>query len=285
MCVLIQEKKKNNPSLAQEFAGLGDIYVNDAFSVSHRAGASLAGIPKFLPSCAGLLLEDEIKNLSLEKPQKPFIAIIGGAKLQTKIGVIENLIPKVNKLLLGGAMVFTFYKAQGYNVGDSLYDEDEVKLAQQLLRKYKHKIVLPVDIVVADRFKNNARKKIVAVNEIEAGWRGLDIGPNTIAMFKSLMHDAKTIIWNGPMGVCEFSNFAKGTNEIAKLMASSKGKTIAGGGDSVAAINKLKLAHKFTHISTAGGAALEMLAGKKLPGVEALKIKPKKKKITKKKTS
>lgn len=269
-------EKASDPTLAREFANLGDIFVFDAFAVAHHASASVSEIAKFIPACAGLLVEKEIKHLSLENPRKPFMAIIGGAKLQTKIGVIENLAPKVNKLLLGGAMIFTFYKAQGYNVGDSLFDPKEVKVAKKLLKKYREKIVLPVDVVIANKFANNAKRWVVPINEIPDGWGGLDIGPHTIAMFRQLLHEARTVIWNGPMGVFEFPNFAKGTYEIAKLLASQTDTvTIAGGGDSVAAINKLGLASKFSHISTAGGAALEMLAGKTLPGIEALKQKTK----------
>ena len=261
---------KNDETFAKKLASLADIYVNDGFGQSHRKYASFCGIPKFLPSCAGLLVEKEIKIMgkAMDSPERPFIGIMGGSKVSDKIKLIENLLLKVDKILLGGAMIFTFYKAQGKNIGSSKLDEDGIETAKRLLSNKK--IVLPVDIVVADRFDANANSRIVGVDEIPGNWMGLDIGPKTIANYKKILKDAKTIIWNGPLGVFEFEKFSRGTREIAEFLARIKATTIIGGGDSAAAVEKFGCAGKLTHVSTGGGASLEFFEGKTLPGILAL---------------
>ncbi len=264
------EETENNEKFAKKLARLGDIFVNDAFSVTHRDQASVTGIPKFLQSCAGLLLEKEIKIMgkAMEAPERPFIGILGGAKVSDKIKVIENLLTKVDKLLLGGAMIFTFYKAQGKNIGNSKLDESGVETAKKLLQNKK--IVLPVDVVIADKFDANANSKTVSVDSIPDNWLGLDIGPESVKKFKDILKTAKTVVWNGPLGVFEFDKFANGTKEIAEYLTTLNATTIVGGGDSAAAVEKFGYADKLTHVSTGGGASLEFFEGKKLPGIEAL---------------
>ncbi len=267
------EERKNDPSFAQQLAKLGDIYVNDAFGSAHRAHASTEGVAHYLPAVAGFLMEKELNFLgkALEAPERPFIAILGGAKISDKIGVIQNLLGKVDALLIGGGMANTFLQAQGYDMAESLVEEDSLDTAKQLLQEGEGKIFLPVDLVVADAFDASANHKVVPVDEVPAGWRALDIGPATVAHFSNRLAGAKTVVWNGPMGVFEFPAFAKGTVAIAQALADLKDAvTIIGGGDSVAAVKQAGLADKITHISTGGGASLEFLEGKTLPGVAAL---------------
>ena len=272
------EEEANDPEYAKRLAALGDIYVNDAFGTAHRAHASTEGVAHYFDVKApGFLMEKELDYLSntLESPNRPFVAILGGAKLSDKIPVIENLIPKVDKLLLGGGMVFTFFKAKGYEIGNSIFEEDKLSLVKELLDRGKEKMFLPSDIVVGDKFEASAARKEVDVESIPSGWMGLDIGPDTIKKYKAKIRGAKTIVWNGPMGVFEFDPFSNGTKEIATALAEETAKgacTIIGGGDTISAIKKFGFEHKITHISTGGGASLQLLAGKKLPGVEALKV-------------
>ncbi|XP_074581731.1 phosphoglycerate kinase, cytosolic [Curcuma longa] len=274
-----KEEEKNDPEFAKKLASLADLYVNDAFGTAHRAHASTEGVAKFLkPSVAGFLMQKELDYLvgAVANPKKPFAAIVGGSKVSTKIGVIESLLEKVDILILGGGMIFTFYKAQGHAVGSSLVEEDKLELATSLLEKAKSKgvsLLLPTDVVVADKFAADANSKLVPASEIPDGWMGLDVGPDSINTFSQTLESTKTIIWNGPMGVFEFEKFAIGTEAIAKKLAELSGKgvtTIIGGGDSVAAVEKAGLADKMSHISTGGGASLELLEGKPLPGVLAL---------------
>ncbi|XP_019183171.1 PREDICTED: phosphoglycerate kinase, cytosolic [Ipomoea nil] len=274
-----KEEEKNDPEFAKKLASLADLYVNDAFGTAHRAHASTEGVAKCLkPAVAGFLMQKELDYLvgAVSNPKKPFAAIVGGSKVSTKIAVIESLLEKVDLLLLGGGMIFTFYKAQGYQVGSSLLEEDKLGLATTLIEKAKAKgvsLLLPTDVVVADKFAADANSKVVKASEIPDGWMGLDVGPDTIKSFGESLDTTKTIIWNGPMGVFEFDKFAAGTEAIAKKLAelSEKGvTTIIGGGDSVAAVEKVGLAEKMSHISTGGGASLELLEGKVLPGVLAL---------------
>lgn len=274
-----KEEEKNDPEFAKKLAALADVYVNDAFGSAHRAHASTEGIAKYVkPAVAGFLMQKELDYLvgAVANPKKPFAAIVGGSKVSTKIGVIESLLSKVDLLLLGGGMIFTFYKAQGYSVGSSLVEEDKLDLANSLMEKAKAKgvsLMLPTDVVVADKFAADAESKVVPANAIPDGWMGLDIGPDSIKTFSEALDKTQTIIWNGPMGVFEFEKFAAGTDAIAKKLAelSEKGvTTIIGGGDSVAAVEKVGLADKMSHISTGGGASLELLEGKPLPGVLAL---------------
>ncbi|MCS7260715.1 MAG: phosphoglycerate kinase [Anaerolineae bacterium] len=266
-------EEKNDLELAQGMARLADIYVNDAFGSAHRAHSSTEGVARFLPAVAGFLMEKELNYLgkALASPERPFVAIMGGAKISDKIAVIRNLLGKVDTLLIGGGMANTFFKAQGYDVGESLVEDDALDTARELLQEGGDKLVLPVDCVVADRFDADAQSKVVAVNEVPAGWRILDIGPATVAHFGNRLQGAKTVVWNGPMGVFEFPRFAEGTFAIARVLASLQGATtIVGGGDSAAAVEKSGLADKFSHISTGGGASLEFLEGRVLPGVAAL---------------
>ncbi|VFQ64906.1 unnamed protein product [Cuscuta campestris] len=274
-----KEEEKNDPEFAKKLASLADLYVNDAFGTAHRAHASTEGVAKFLkPAVAGFLMQKELDYLvgAVTSPKKPFAAIVGGSKVSTKIAVIESLLEKVDLLLLGGGMIFTFYKAQGHNVGSSLLEEDKLDLATSLIEKAKAKgvsLLLPTDVVVADKFSADANSKKVSATEIPDGWMGLDVGPDTIKSFGEALDATQTIIWNGPMGVFEFDKFAAGTEAIAKKLAELSGKgvtTIIGGGDSVAAVEKVGLAEKMSHISTGGGASLELLEGKMLPGVLAL---------------
>jgi phosphoglycerate kinase len=273
------EEEKNVPEFAEQLAQLGDVYVNDAFGSAHRAHASTEGVTKYIKVCAsGYLMQKELEYLgeAVAKPVRPFTAILGGSKISGKIDVIENLLPKVDNLLIGGGMAYTFYKAMGYEIGSSLLEAEKVDLAKEMLEKFKTskaKVLLPKDNVVASEFKNESPATIVDSDKIPADKMGLDIGPKTIEEFKNIILASKTIIWNGPMGVFEFDNFAKGTDTIAGALAeaTSKGSvTIIGGGDSAAAIKKAGLDDKVTHVSTGGGASLEFLEGKILPGVAAL---------------
>ncbi|MBI5927727.1 MAG: phosphoglycerate kinase [Chloroflexi bacterium] len=269
-------EEKNDAGIAKQLAALGDVYVNDAFGSAHRAHSSTEGVAKLLPAVAGFLMEKELDFLvnAVEKPERPFIAILGGAKVSGKIQVIEALLSKVDKLLIGGGMANTFFKAKGWNVGDSLVEDDALDLARSLMEKAGDKLVLPGEVVIADAFSNDAKAvSIPAGEDVPAGWRIMDIGPSAIKAYGQELEKAKTVVWNGPMGVFEMPNFAKGTVEIAKLLAqlTAKGtKTIIGGGDSAAAVNDAGVADKMTHISTGGGASLELLEGKALPGVVAL---------------
>ena len=273
-----KEETKNDPEFAKALAQLGDIYVNDAFGSAHRAHASTEGVAHYLPAVAGYLIQKELEIMgkALENPSRPFVAILGGAKVSDKIGVIENLINKVDVLLIGGGMAYTFLKAKGYEVGNSLLEEDKVELAKQLMEKADEKgvkLLLPVDNVVAQEFKADAPHKVVDSDKIEAGWMGMDIGPKTREMFGEEIKKAKTVVWNGPMGVFEMPAFAEGTKAVAKYVGECGGTTIIGGGDSAAAVEQLGFADKMTHISTGGGASLEFLEGKVLPGIAALNDK------------
>jgi len=267
-----EEETANDPGFAKQLASLADVYVNDAFGTAHRAHASTEGVTRFLPAVAGFLLERELTFLgrALAEPSHPFVAVLGGAKVSDKIGVIENLLPKVDRLIVGGGMANTFFKAQGFDVGESLLEEDKVPLAKELLSRAGEKLVLPVDVVVADAFSADARHKTVQVDSVPSGWRILDIGHKTVKLFSAILGTAKTVVWNGPMGVFEFPAFAVGTVAIAKALAGIDAVTIIGGGDSAAAVEQAGLADKMTHISTGGGASLEFLEGKTLPGVAAL---------------
>jgi len=266
---------KNDPKMAKQLASLADVYVNDAFGSDHRAHASTTGVADFLPAVSGFLLEKEIKYLgqAVADPEKPFVAILGGAKISDKIGVIENLLTKADSILIGGGMANTFFKAEGYPVADSLVEDEALERARELLSKAGSKLRLPVDVVIADAFNPDANHKTMSSGPIPDGWRILDIGVETAANYAKVIKSAKTVIWNGPMGVFEFPEFAKGTYRIAQALAGSDAVTIVGGGESVAAVKQSGLAEKITHISTGGGASLEMLEGKVLPGVAALQDK------------
>lgn len=263
---------KNDPEIARQMASLADIYVNDAFGSAHRAHASTEGVARYLPAVAGYLMEKEIRYLgqAIENPKRPFIAILGGAKISDKIGVIRNLLQKADQILIGGGMANTFFKAQGYPMGDSLVEDEALDTARELLNLGGTKLRLPVDVVIANRFDNEAESKVMPMGPIPDGWRVLDIGPETVAAFSKALQHAGTVVWNGPMGVFEFEKFAQGTFGIARAVAECGAVTIIGGGDSVAAINAAGLAEKITHISTGGGASLEMLEGLVLPGLAAL---------------
>ena len=268
-------EEKNDPAMAAELAKLGDIYVDDAFGAAHRAHASTEGVARHLPAVTGFLMEKELSALggALDHPEHPFVTVIGGAKISDKIGVIENLLGKVDALLIGGGMANTFLVAQGYNVGDSLVEQDSVDTARSLLDKAQQRgaeLRLPVDAVIADAFDAGANRKVVKVDAVPAGWRILDIGPETVKQYSDVIRGAKTVIWNGPMGVFEMAPFAEGTRAIAQALADSQAQTIIGGGDSVAAVEQMGLADRMTHISTGGGASLELLEGRELPGVAAL---------------
>lgn len=273
-----KEEEKNDPEFAKKLASLAEIYVSDAFGTVHRAHASTAGVAAYLPAVAGFLIGKELSIMggALENPERPFVAILGGAKVADKIGVITNLLNKCDTLLIGGGMAYTFFKAMGYEIGDSLLDAESIDLAKQLMENAKEKgvkLLLPVDTVVAKAFAADAEHMTVASNAIPAGWQGLDIGEKTRELFAAEIKNAKTVIWNGPMGVFEFPEFAKGTEAVAKACAECGGTTIIGGGDSASAVKKLGYADKMTHISTGGGASLEFLEGKVLPGVAALNDK------------
>jgi phosphoglycerate kinase len=266
------EEKANDPEFAKRLASLGDIFVNDAFGAAHRAHASTAGVAEYLPSVAGLLIEKELEFLSMatENPEHPLIAILGGAKVSDKIGVIDNLLAKCDRLLIGGGMANTFFEAMGYEMGDSLVEEDAVDTAKSLLDQAGTQIVLPVDVTIADAFDNDANRQVVAPDAVPEGWRILDIGPKTIDTFESALNGANTVVWNGPLGVFEMPNFAKGTFAVAELLATLDAVTIIGGGDSAAAVKEAGLANEMTHVSTGGGASLTFLEGKVLPGIAAL---------------
>lgn len=273
------EEEKNDPEFAKKLASLADIYVNDAFGTAHRAHASTEGVTKYIDTAvAGFLLDKELQYLSgaIDNPQRPLAAIVGGSKVSSKIGVIETLLDKVDVLLIGGGMIFTFYKARGLSVGKSLVEEDKLDLAKALEAKAKErgvKLLLPTDVVVADNFKPDANSQTVSIENIPDGWMGLDIGPDSVKLFQDALADCKSVIWNGPMGVFEFDKFAVGTEAIAHTLAglTETGTiTIIGGGDSVAAVEKVGVAEKMSHISTGGGASLELLEGKVLPGIAAL---------------
>ncbi|ALS79247.1 phosphoglycerate kinase [Planococcus kocurii] len=268
-------EEKNDDKLAQAFASLADVFVNDAFGAAHRAHASTAGIASHLPAVSGLLLEKELEVLgkALSEPERPFTAIIGGAKVKDKIGVIDHLLDKVDNLIIGGGLSYTFIKAQGYEIGNSLVEEDKLDLANSFIEKAKQKGVkfyLPVDATVANEFSKDAETKSVKITEIPADWMGLDIGPETVALYADVIKNSKLIIWNGPMGVFEMPAFENGTKSVAQAMAETSGYTVIGGGDSAAAVEKFHVAEQMDHISTGGGASLEFMEGKDLPGVSAL---------------
>jgi phosphoglycerate kinase len=270
-----KEEEKNEENFAKDLASLGELYVNDAFGTSHRAHASNVGVSTYLPSAVGFLVEKEISIMgkALESPERPFVAILGGAKVSDKIGVIDNLINKVDTILICGGMAYTFLKAFGYNIGRSLLEEDKIELAKSLMEKAANKgitLMLPQDVVVAKEFKNDTEFRTVNIDSIPDDMEGLDIGEKTIKQFTEIIKSAKTIVWNGPAGVFEIENFNKGTYAIAKAMTESNATTIIGGGDSAAAVEKAGLADKITHVSTGGGASLELLEGKVLPGIAAI---------------
>ena len=271
-------EEKNDEGLAKEFAKFADLYVNDAFGAAHRAHASTEGIAKFVPAVSGLLMEKELDVLgkALSNPERPFTAIIGGAKVKDKIGVIENLLDKVDHLIIGGGLVFTFVKAMGHDIGKSLLEEDKIELAKSFIEQAKAKGVqlhMPVDAVVANEFSKDADTQVVDIDAIPSDWMGLDIGPKTAANYADVIKASKLIIWNGPMGVFEMEKFANGTKTVADAMAATEGYTIIGGGDSAAAVEKFEVADKMDHISTGGGASLELMEGKALPGIVALNDK------------
>ncbi len=273
------EEEANDPEFSKQLASLADVFVNDAFGSCHRAHASTVGVTQYLPAVSGFLVEKELQVLSeaLENPKRPFVAILGGAKVSDKLGVIENLLPKVDKLIIGGGMAYTFLKAQGYAIGDSLLDEEKIDDCARLINEAKEKgteLLLPSDILAASAFREDAETKVVTVEEgVPEGWQGLDIGPDTAGRFVAALEGAGTIIWNGPMGVFEMEPFAGGTRAIAEAMAQSSAVTIVGGGDSASAVRQMGFADAMTHICTGGGASLEFLEGKELPGVAALEDK------------
>jgi phosphoglycerate kinase len=262
----------NDPGFADQLAALADVYVDDAFGAAHRAHATTVGVPDRIPAAAGLLMEEEIDYLDkvLEDPERPFVAILGGAKVSDKLGVIESLLGTADTLLIGGAMGFTFFRALGYEVGESLVEEDYLEEAKRLMEEAGDRLVLPVDVVVADAMEEGAESETVAVDGIPSGKMGLDIGPETVALFEGHISGASTIFWNGPMGVFEIDAFAKGTEGVARAVAESGATSVVGGGDSVAAVNKLGLEDRMSHISTGGGASLEYVEGKELPGIAVL---------------
>ena len=266
------QEEKNDPAFAKQLAALGDVFVNDAFGTAHRAHASTAGVADYMPAVAGFLMQKEIDFLgsAVENPKRPFVAILGGAKISDKIGVIANLLSKADALLIGGGMANTFFKAKGYEMGDSLVEESSLDQARDLMAKGGDKLVLPVDVVMADAFSADANTKTVGADAVQPGWRVLDVGPKTVKLFAEKVSGAKTVVWNGPMGVFEMEPFAKGTFEVAKALAESNATTIIGGGDSAAAVEQSGLADRITHISTGGGASLEFLEGIELPGIAVL---------------
>ena len=273
-----REETDNNPEFAKKLADMAEIYVNDAFGAAHRAHASTAGAAKYLPAVSGFLIEKELKFLgnALNNPERPFVAILGGAKVSDKIGVIDSLLEKVDTLIIGGGMAYTFFKAQGYEVGNSICELDKLELAKDLMKKAEAKgvkLLLPVDTKIGKEFKPDTESKTVAWTEIPAEWEGFDIGEKSIEMFSEEIRKAKTVVWNGPVGLFEFDQFAIGTSSIAKVLSEIDATTIIGGGDSAAAVKKAGLEEKMTHISTGGGASLEFLEGKKLPGIECLQEK------------
>ena len=270
-----KEETDNDPEFCKKLASMAEVYVNDAFGTAHRAHASTTGIASYLPSVSGFLIEKELQFLgnAVNNPERPFVAILGGAKVSDKIGVIDSLLEKVDTLMIGGGMAYTFFKAQGYEVGNSICEMDKLDLAKEAMEKAEQKgvkLMLPVDTKIGKEFKADTESKIVSYTEIPADWEGFDIGPETIKMFEEELRKAKTVVWNGPLGLFEFDQFAIGTNAIAKVLSEIDATTIIGGGDSAAAVKKAGLEDKMTHISTGGGASLEFLEGKKLPGIEAL---------------
>ena len=273
-----KREEANDPEFAKELASLAEVYVNDAFGTAHRAHASTAGVANYLPAVSGFLIEKELNFMggALENPERPFVAILGGKKVSDKIGVIDALLEKVDTLMIGGGMAYTFFKAMGYNVGNSICELDKLDLATSLMEKAKAKgvkLMLPVDTKVGKEFSKDTESKVVKYTEIPDGWEGFDIGTETIEIYKKELETAKTVIWNGPIGLFEFDQFAIGTNEIAKKLAQIDAVTIVGGGDCAAAVEKAGVADKLTHVSTGGGASLEFLEGKKLPGIECLQNK------------
>ncbi|MFS0780125.1 phosphoglycerate kinase [Bacillus sp. 1P06AnD] len=271
-------EEKNDPELAKEFASLADIFVNDAFGAAHRAHASTEGIAKLIPAVSGFLMQKELDVLgkALSNPERPFTAIIGGAKVKDKIGVIENLLEMVDNLIIGGGLAYTFIKAQGHEIGESLLEEDKIELAKTFMAKAKEKgvnFLMPVDAVIAPEFGENVETKVVDIDAIPADWQALDIGPKTVELYAQTIKESKLVIWNGPMGVFEFDKFANGTKGVAQALADSGAYSVIGGGDSAAAVEKFHLGDKMSHISTGGGASLEFMEGKQLPGVVALNDK------------
>ncbi|MCL7453750.1 MAG: phosphoglycerate kinase [Anaerolineae bacterium] len=267
------EEKANDPEFARQLAALAELYVNDAFGSAHRAHASTEGVAHYLPAVAGFLMEKELEFLGrvLASPEHPFVAILGGAKISDKIGVIENLLDRVDVFLIGGGMANTFLKAEDYDVGDSLVEDGSLDVARSLLQQAGDKLILPVDVTVADRFEAEAFSQVVAAGNVPRGWRILDIGPRTLELFQGHLENARTVVWNGPMGVFEFAKFAQGTEAVARMLANLSGATtVIGGGDSAAAVKRVGLDDKMTHVSTGGGASLEFMEGKTLPGVAAL---------------
>ena len=269
------EETKNIETFSKELASLAELFVNDAFGTAHRAHCSTVGVTEYLPAVCGYLIQKEIEFLgnAVNNPVRPLVAILGGSKVSSKISVIENLLDKVDKLIIGGGMAYTFMAAKGQEVGDSLLEKDYIDYAKEMMAKAGDKLLLPIDTVVAKDFANDAESKVVPEGGIQAGWQGLDIGPKTIELFSDAVKSAKTVVWNGPMGVFEMENFAKGTNAIAQVLAQIDATTVIGGGDSVAAVNQAGLGDKMSHISTGGGASLEFLEGKELPGIAALQDK------------
>lgn len=270
-----KEETENNPEFSKKLASMAEVFVNDAFGTAHRAHSSTTGIASYLPAVSGFLIEKELKFLgnAVNNPERPFVTILGGAKVSDKIGVIDSLLEKVDTLMIGGGMAYTFFKAQGYEVGNSICEMDKLDLAKSAMEKAKQKgvkLMLPVDTKIGKEFKADTESKTVEYTEIPADWEGFDIGAETIKMFSDELRNAKTVIWNGPLGLFEFDQFAIGTNEIAKVLSEIDATTIIGGGDSAAAVKKAGLEDKMTHISTGGGASLEFLEGKKLPGIDAL---------------
>ena len=273
-----REETDNDPEFSKQLASMAEIYVNDAFGAAHRAYASTAGVAQYLPAVSGFLIEKELQFLgnALNNPERPFVAIMGGAKVSDKIGVIDSLLEKVDTLIIGGGMAYTFFKAQGYGIGDSICELDKLDLAKDLMKKAEEKgvkLMLPVDTKIGKEFKPDTESKTVAWTEIPEGWEGFDIGEKSIKMFEEEIKKAKTVVWNGPLGLFEFDQFAIGTNSIAKVLSEIDATTIIGGGDSAAAVRKAGLEDTMTHISTGGGASLEFLEGKKLPGIECLQDK------------
>jgi phosphoglycerate kinase len=268
-------EEKNDPELAKQMAALADVYVNDAFGSAHRAHASTEGIAKYLPAVSGFLMEKELEYLgrAVANPEHPYVAILGGAKISDKIMVVETLLKQCDKLIIGGGMANTFLAAQGLNMQDSLVEESSLETAKSILDKSSGKLILPVDAVIADKFEAEANTQVVDVNAIPAGWRMLDVGPKTIELYKNALSDAKLVVWNGPVGVFEMPKFAEGTFALAKLLADSNATTVIGGGDSASAVKKAGVAKQMTHVSTGGGASLEFLEGRELPGVAALNDK------------
>ena len=275
---MYEEEEKNDAEFSRKLASLAEIFVNDAFGSAHRAHASTEGVTHYLPSVAGFLIEKEIAALDggINNPKRPLVAIVGGSKVSSKIAVLTNLLDKVDSLLIGGAMMFTFVKAQGGNIGKSLCEDDKIEVAKEIIKKAEEKnvkFVLPIDVVVADEMSEVSNTFVCKPNEIPDDYMGLDIGPETVKLFKEEIETAATVVWNGPVGVFEINKFAVGTNEIATAMAQSEAVTIIGGGDSAAAVEKAGLSEQMSHVSTGGGASLELMEGKKLPGIEALEDK------------